>query len=346
MTERVSSPQFITECELTCGSGETASHLLLASYNLAPELLARFQNGMIYRFIPGRVCSPADLRTEYVWKGVAARLGQWHATLPVLPTTQVKVSNHEQLESPLALSTMRNVPSQKEIDAITPTKLSPNVWTTMQKWIYALPTKTEVQKQRKHQLQEELRRTVNDLADLPGLGGYGLVLGHCDLLSGNVIKMPHSQEPRMNPDDAENVTFIDYEYASPAPAAFDLANHFAEWGGFDCDYSFLPTRATRRAFLSRYLTSYKRYLKNGQSGKVSHQELDKLCATVDQYRGTPGLYWGIWALIQAEISQIDFDYAAYAEVRLGEYFAWREEEDGSRKRVGREMHPREKRLAE
>lgn len=32
---------------------------------------------------------------------------------------------------------------------------------------------------------------------------------------------------------------------------------------------------------------------------------------------------GIWALIQDTISQIDFDYAAYAEVRLGEYFAWK-----------------------
>jgi len=32
---------------------------------------------------------------------------------------------------------------------------------------------------------------------------------------------------------------------------------------------------------------------------------------------------GIWALIQETISQIDFDYAAYAEIRLGEYFAWK-----------------------
>ena len=337
--------------QLTAFTEETSSHLLLASYNLAPELLARFQNGMIYRYIPGGVCSPADLQTERIWKGVAVRLGQWHATLPVLPSTttstQDRVSNHEQVELPLAMSTMRPTVSQKEIFAITPTKLTPNVWTTMQKWIYALPTRTEVQKHRKHQLQEELKRTVNDLADLPGLGENGLVLGHCDLLSGNVIKMSPSQEPRINADDAENVTFIDYEYASPAPAAFDLANHFAEWGGFDCDYSVLPIRATRREFLSRYLSSYKHYQKNSQPGEeaVSQEELDNLCAAVDQFRGTPGLYWGIWALIQAEISQIDFDYAAYAEVRLGEYFAWREEEDGSRRRAGREIHPREKRLA-
>ena len=44
---------------------------------------------------------------------------------------------------------------------------------------------------------------------------------------------------------------------------------------------------------------------------------------VDLFRGAPGFYWGVWALIQAQISQIDFDYAHYAELRLSEYWAWK-----------------------
>ena len=60
----------------------------------------------------------------------------------------------------------------------------------------------------------------------------------------------------------------------------------------------------------------------------------------------PGLYWGIWALIQATISQIDFDYASYAEVRLGEYWAWRAEVDGSREKSVKEMPLRESRWAQ
>lgn len=67
---------------------------------------------------------------------------------------------------------------------------------------------------------------------------------------------------------------------------------------------------------------------------------------VDAYRGVPGLYWGIWALIQATISQIDFDYASYAEVRLQEYWDWRAEESGTRAKEGREMPLREQCLAE
>lgn len=40
-------------------------------------------------------------------------------------------------------------------------------------------------------------------------------------------------------DEVETVNFIDYEYAIPSPAAFDIANHFAEWGGYDCDYNMM-----------------------------------------------------------------------------------------------------------
>lgn len=52
--------------------------------------------------------------------------------------------------------------------------------------------------------------------------------------------------------------------------------------------------------------------------------MKRLMEEVDVFRGVPGFYWGIWALIQDTISQIDFDYAAYAEIRLGEYWSWRE----------------------
>ena len=66
-------------------------------------------------------------------------------------------------------------------------------------------------------------------------------------------------------------------------------------------------------------------------------------AEVDKFRGMPGLFWGVWGLIQAMISDIHFDYASYAEIRLGEYWAWKAEADGSRVREGREIPVRERR---
>ena len=140
----------------------------------------------------------------------------------------------------------------------------------------------------------------------------------------------------------DTVAFIDYEYATPSPPAFDIANHFAEWGGFACDFNALPTRSVRRRFIEEYMSSYISHTK--LQPKIDY--VSSLFEEVDAFRGVPGLYWGIWALIQATISQIDFDYASYAQVRLGEYWAWRAEEDGSREWEGKEKPLRERRWAE
>lgn len=323
---------------------ETVSHSLLAQYHFAPPLLARFQNGLIYSFIRGQVCSPADLRREVVRRGIARKLGEWHGALPIESTPSVDgVENSDEERQLHALATKAS-PRSRKVSSTAPDKVIPNLWTVMQKWIFALPTRTEAEKARKDELQQELERIVLEFGNFPGLGDHGLVFGHCDLLSGNVIIRP--SQPA-DPADVAPVSFIDYEYATPVPAAFDIANHFAEWGGFDCDYNVLPTRSQRRAFIADYLDSYCSFMNDEPHPTSELPSLQQqLFDAVDHFRGIPGFYWGIWALIQATISQIDFDYASYAEVRLGEYWAWRAEEDGSRESSGKEMPLRERRWAE
>ncbi|KAF2832964.1 kinase-like protein [Ophiobolus disseminans] len=306
---------------------ETRSHSLLARHGLAPTLHARFENGLLYKFIAGSVCAPADLRRPEVWRGVAQRLGEWHATLPISSISST-------CPAPSQLSPHTQRASLVDMAQLTPGKPVPNVWTTMQKWILALPTSTTAQSNRRGQLMQELESLTEVLGDTPGVGGANaFVFAHCDLLSGNVIIEPSPSSASASrrssasggseePEPAATVSFIDYEYATPAPASFDLANHFAEWGGFDCDYSVLPTRTTRRRFLREYLRSFSAH----QNRTYKDADLDELCDQVDRFRGVPGFYWGIWALIQAQLSLIDFPYAKYAEVRLGEYFAWKEEQ--------------------
>lgn len=210
----------------------------------------------------------------------------------------------------------------------------------MQKWIDALPTHTSADQSRKSQLQAELDRSSLDLDSRGCSEGHGMIFGHCDLLSANVIILPNGRTTNgANDSESETVRFIDYEYATACPAAFDVANHFAEWGGYDCDYTMLPSQSVRRSFLKEYLRTVTAWPRDMN---LKEDMVQNMLKQVDDFRGIPGLYWGIWALIQATISQIDFDYASYAEVRLGEYFAWREETDGIRKTEGREMPLRER----
>ncbi|KAH6660563.1 kinase-like domain-containing protein [Truncatella angustata] len=316
---------------------EAQNHELLMQYGLAPALLARFKNGMMYKYISGKATSPEDLRKPSIYLAVSRRLAEWHATVPCISAAPVKSNG---------LNGAANGFSLTPIDDIAPGKPPPNVWTVMQKWLRALPTETEAQRERQAKLQKELARMVKELSQRPGLGKNGLVFAHCDLLSGNVIVAP--KEAACSHKTEETVNFIDYEYATPSPAAFDLANHFAEWGGFDCDFSVLPTRAQRLEFIEEYIHTYFKLLPAADRPADLNQdtEVSKLCVEVDEFRGLPGFYWGIWALIQAEISQIDFDYADYAEIRLGEYWAWRDEVTGTRASEGRELPLRERRWAQ
>ena len=310
-------------------------HALCAKHRLAPPLLARFKNGLMYRYIIGQVCTPQDIINERVWRAVAKHLGEWHARLPI-----------DSVAGVIHLPGSRSANSAKSQSAESCFDIScrspvPNIWSVMQRWIDALPCGSPGQKSQKEMLQIELDRSFRDLDNQRGPGSRGFVLGHCDLVSANIVMLP-KDTVNSTADEDIRVSFIDYEYATPCPAAFDIANHFAEWGGYDCDHKMLPTKSIRRRFLKDYLQSYKAHCDT----PICDEILDVLFEEVDRYRGMPGFYGGLWALIQASISQIDFDYASLAEVRLGEYFAWRAEENGSRAKEGKSMPLRERRWAE
>lgn len=314
---------------------EAKSHALLAQRGMAPPLLARFKNGLLYGYIPGKATTPEDLTKEPVWRGVANKLGEWHARVPIEADTGAR-SNGYTNGVHHSDGVNRHKPSGRLLDNRSTRS---DLWSVLQKWLDALSVNTEKERARKELLQQEVERSYRELDNQDGIGERGLIFGHCDLLSANVILLP-SPEATSNPMPVVPVTFIDYEYATPCPAAFDLANHFAEWAGFDLDYNKLPTRATRQGFLREYLASYNRFA----TVKIDEVAIRaSLFEEVERYRGMPGLYWGIWSLIQAKISKIDFDYAQYAEDRLSEYWAWRAAKDGIRAPEGKAVPLRETR---
>ena len=316
-------------------AGEIQAHSLLASRRHAPPLFARFNNGLLYKFTSGDVCTPQDIRTPAVYRSIAEKLGSWHGALSIST-----ISDANDLEAPGTDGVNGTHHARKRPE--------PNLWSIMQSWIDALPRATEKEMDRIKEIQTDYNDLIAKLADSPGLDGKDYVFSHCDLLSGNVIVLQpeSSTNGHCGKCSTPKISFIDYEYASPAPAAFDIANHFAEWVGFECDYNNMPTRSQRHEFLTSYVRAFKAETHKNASNEELKHAADEIFAQVDMYRGVPGFYWGIWALIQAQISQIEFDYASYAEARFGEYKAWKAEYDGSRKRENRDMPLREKKWAE
>lgn len=157
---------------------ETQNHELLWRHGLAPELLARFQNGMLYRYVRGSVTSPADLREERIYRAVARRLAQWHATVPCLPGQTGHSRRSSRADGAVKkgneLVPVDEVEYQRAVDGVAPGKPTPNVWTVMQKWIFALPTDTDAERARQAELQKELKWLVGELSSREGYGKNGV----------------------------------------------------------------------------------------------------------------------------------------------------------------------------
>jgi ethanolamine kinase len=296
---------------------ELQVHKLLAAEGLASPLLAKFENGFMYGFISGKPCTAQDFHNAETSQAIARRLGQWHGSLPISSLASTSAS-----ERP-ASDLHRSVP---------------NIWSNAQKWIELLPGNTTELKERNEMFSRELAWLLELLGNTPGLDGEDLVFSHTDLLCGNVIV----ENPAATTSAERSVTFIDYEYATTAPAAFDIANVCAEWAGPDGELSWMPSQAQRLDFIKHYVESFRTHSGIHDQETSIQQAVEELYQQVDLFRGLPGLYWGIWGLIQASISDIDFDYVAYAERRHSEYWEWKAEYDGSRVRDGLEASVREK----
>ncbi|KAH8598734.1 ethanolamine kinase [Bisporella sp. PMI_857] len=310
---------------------EVETHAMLAERGLATPLLARFNNGLLYKYLPGRPCTTLDLVQEPVWRAIAARLGEWHARLPLPRRNLTRDIKKGQSEQEGGDTSTANHFHQR------------NIWTVLQEWISALPADTNEERNRNATLRKEYDSLVGSFYQ-ESQAYDSFIHGHCDLVSANVL-IPSQTKTAANGTFADGVLkggvqFIDYEYSVPCPPAFDIANHFSEWAGFERDYNMLPTRATRHAFIEEYLRSFRQYKALPQSMEV---EVEGLLTEVDRFRGVPGFFWGIWCLVQGKISSIESDWSSHSRLRMEEFWMWRAEEDGSRAGQGKEKPLRERR---
>ena len=129
------------------------------------------------------------------------------------------------------------------------------------------------------------------------------------------------------------IIVVDFEYASPNPAAYDIANHFHEWtANYHSDVPHLlhpedyPTLEQRQNFYRAYLIHIKAPHSSPtavtSSSETLETEMDRLDAQVRAWSPSSHATWALWGLVQArEIlegkdSEPEFDYVAYAQCRM------------------------------
>ncbi|XP_074281050.1 putative ethanolamine kinase [Silene latifolia] len=162
----------------------------------------------------------------------------------------------------------------------------------------------DIEKQRKYETIsfEEVQSEVTELKALTEGLHAPVVFSHNDLLSGNI--MVNEEEGKLY--------IIDFEYGSYNFRGFDIGNHFNEYAGYDCDYSLYPSKEDQYHF-------FRHYLQPDTPDEVPETELEALYVETNTYKLTSHMFWALWALIQAKMSPIDFDYLSYFFLRYNEY---------------------------
>ncbi|KAI9501318.1 hypothetical protein GGI25_004101 [Coemansia spiralis] len=183
---------------------------------------------------------------------------------------------------------------------------SPQLFPCIRRWMADVPEKYENPKAnatfRSYFSMEKLATEATELEATLFKLNSPVVFAHNDLLSGNIIIS----------ESKDKVSFIDYEYGMYNYRAFDIANHFNEYAGFECDYSRYPTKQVQLKWFKVYLDTIDQ--------DSSPEALEAMYKEVSFFQLASHFYWGVWALVQAAISDIDFDYMEYAKMRFDQYY--------------------------
>jgi ethanolamine kinase len=153
---------------------EIANHELLMRHGLAPPLIAKFENGIIYRFVPGIVAQPENIRTKRISLAIARQLARWHAVLPCQPHTQSHpvADRHEAREG----ESRHRPDTNQRLTSIYESKdhPDPTLWNVLSRWVSVLPTATPAEAARKQILESESQNVIREFEHRHGLGVNGV----------------------------------------------------------------------------------------------------------------------------------------------------------------------------
>lgn len=278
-------------------------HILSSQYRIGPRVYGTFDNGRLEEYFDSSALTAEDLRDPEISRWIAIRMAQLHS----VDIDAIEENDDEGKGWDIAAK--RNVkgwmaPAQEVLDlpGVQDTQRTAiNLELFQQQWA------TYLEKLAKHE----------DTSF-----GSRRVFAHNDTQYGNLLRSSHLKEglPKH-----QQIVVVDFEYASPNPAAYDIANHFFEW---TADYhgaephilqlqDKYPTLVERQNF-------YRAYLEH--SNLESRASVEELMKQLDEqvllWRPASHAIWALWGLVQARddveqgVENPEFDYVGYAQCRF------------------------------
>lgn len=155
-----------------------------------------------------------------------------------------------------------------------------------------------------------------------------VVFCHNDLQEGNILLLSVKENI-----EKQKLMLIDFEYSSYNYRGFDIGNFFCEWiYDYNCDTppffktntKNYPNKAQQMQFFKSYLSEYDPEVLNF-SEEVQIKIKEDMLVEVNRFALASHFFWGLWSIIQARLSTIEFGYLDYATARFDAYFELKKE---------------------
>uniref|UniRef100_A0A2L2Y177 Choline kinase alpha n=1 Tax=Parasteatoda tepidariorum TaxID=114398 RepID=A0A2L2Y177_PARTP len=276
---------------------ESVIFMMLSERKLGPKLYGIFPGGRLEEYIPARAMTCDELKSPEMSATIARKLAKVHTL---------------------------NVPINKE-----PTWL----FDKMKNWIQFVKHEIRLDDLNEEQkncamklLAVDWEKEFNWLKPVLMRAKSPVLFCHNDLQEGNILV------PETNSANEDKIVFIDFEYCSYNFRAFDIANHFCEW---ICDYSSLEyphftVKSEEYPTISQQLNFIRSYLKNFESSCADTEISDEVnneehvLHEVSIFVLASHFLWTLWAMVNAQNSQIQFGYWEYGKARWDAYVEYKQ----------------------
>ncbi|KAG8908540.1 hypothetical protein FRB99_005900 [Tulasnella sp. 403] len=305
---------------------------LSSIYRIAPRVFGTFGNGRVEEFFDSRALTEDDMRDPEVSRWIGRRMSELHS----VDIGEVMIPG-DGWEDKRANAVVKNfehwLPLAREVLDVLESRVLPkdHPW-------YGIAAKLDLDR-----LEGEwvaYRSWLEAFEEEEGESER--VFAHNDAQYGNLLRLTNIP---VNRPSHHQIIVVDFEYAGPNPAAYDIANHFHEWSAsyLSGDTPWLlnskryPTLEQRRNFYHAYISplpvgpsttnlllsssqtslSSLNYISGFHNWRVQEQ-LDRLERQVMAWSPASHATWALWGIVQARDDVLhneeigEFNYLGYA----------------------------------
>ncbi|KAG7333201.1 hypothetical protein KOW79_003336 [Hemibagrus wyckioides] len=275
---------------------ESVMFAILAERQLGPKLYGIFPQGRLEQYVPSRKLATEELGNPSLSAEIAEKIAKFH-----------KMRMPFNKEPKWLFGTMEKYMNQVQMVTFT----------------------REIHLHKFNQLMSyNLPQEMENLRCLLESTQSPVVFCHNDLQEGNILLLSGRENM-----EKQKLMLIDFEYSSYNYRGFDIGNFFCEWmydyncdtpPFFSTDTKNYPTKAKQMNFFQNYLSEYDPGLANLSEEDQLKMKEDML-VEVNRFALASHFFWGLWSIIQARLSTIEFGYLDYAIARFDAYFELKKE---------------------